>query len=109
VISARLRYAGLGLAAITWGALALMYAAAGGWAPAAVCLLLTAACAEACSWVRRTAEQLQVVHHRARRQALADQRTGIEPWASWCCERGWLTHGDLHNPDHCTKTEETNR
>ncbi|MDX2624677.1 hypothetical protein PV356_35245 [Streptomyces sp. WI03-5b] len=103
MISARLRYAALGLAAITLGALALMYAIAGGWAPAAVCLLLTAACAEACSWVRLAAEQLQALHHQARLQARADRRSGIEPWASWCCERGWLTHGDLHNPTTCTR------
>lgn len=104
MISARLRYAALGLAAITLGALALMYAEAGKWPASLVCLVLTGACAEACSWVRRAAAQLQTIHHQARRRALADMATGIEPWASWCCELGgWLTrdHPD-YATHHCT-------
>lgn len=103
MISARLRYAGLGLAAITLGALALLYAGAGLWPHTVVCLVLAGVCAEACSWVRRAAEQLQDRHHQARQQALAELRTGIEPWANWCCERGFLTHGDLHHPTNCVQ------
>ncbi|MFJ3705054.1 MULTISPECIES: hypothetical protein [unclassified Streptomyces] len=103
MISARLRYAALGLAAITFGALALGFANAGGWAPAGVCLLLTAACAEACSWVRRAAEQLQLLHHQARRRAHADMGTGIDPWARWCCEDGFISHGREHNPTTCVR------
>ncbi|MFE0243285.1 hypothetical protein ACFWZ0_02540 [[Kitasatospora] papulosa] len=88
MISARLRYAALGLAAITFGALALMYATAGGWAPAAVCLLLTAACAEACSWVRRAAERLQDLE-RAARPAPHSLLTA-------CCETAFLTLDAVH-------------
>ncbi|MFD3654363.1 hypothetical protein [Streptomyces sp. NPDC058620] len=105
MISARLRYAALGLAAITFGGLALLYAQADMWSGSLVCLLLAGACAEACSWVRRAAEQLQAAHDQARRRALADMATGLEPWASWCCERGWLTSGDLHNPAHCNREQ----
>lgn len=106
MIDARLRYAALGLAAITLGGLALLYAEAGMWPGSLVCLVLAGFCAEACSWVRRAAEQLQAVHRQARQRALADQQTGIEPWSSWCCERGWLTRDDLHHPTYCTRQEQ---
>ncbi|MFC9247777.1 hypothetical protein ACFT7S_28325 [Streptomyces sp. NPDC057136] len=106
MISARLRYAALGLAAITFGGLALLYARADMWPASLVCLVLTGACAEACSWVRRAAEQLQAAHRQARRRALADMATGIEPWDSWCCELGWLTHNDPRVTAHyCTKEQ----
>lgn len=101
MISARLRYAALGLAAITLGALALMYAEAGGWAPAAVCLLLTAACAEACSWVRRAAEQLQDLERAAR------PTSRPHPLLTPCCEAGFLTRGRTHGPNCATTYEET--
>ena len=26
-----------------------------------------------------------------------------EPWADWCCERGFLTRGDLHHPTECVR------
>lgn len=106
MIAARLRYLALALAAGSFGGLALLYARAGAWPYSLACLLLTGACAEACSWVRRATEQLQTLHHQALRRALADVRTGIEPWASWCCERGFMSHGDLHHPTHCTKEQQ---
>lgn len=105
MIAALLRYAALAAATGTFAVLAFLYAAAGKPVPVALCLLLAGACAEACSWVRRVTEQLQDLHHQARRRALADVETGIEPWASWCCEDGFATHGHDHHPTACVREQ----
>ncbi|MFJ8863641.1 hypothetical protein ACIRD8_35140 [Streptomyces sp. NPDC102451] len=97
MISARLRYAGLVLAGAAFAVLAFLYACSGRPAAVLLCLVLTGVCWEACSYVRRAAEQLQALHHQARRRARADMLTGIDPWARWCCEAGFVSHGRQHD------------
>lgn len=105
MISARLRYVVLGLAAVSWLTMACAYIARGLiWPHGIGSLLLSAFCAEGAAYVRRAADRLQDLHHQARRHAQADLAADItEPWATWCCEQGFVTRGDLHHPDHCTK------
>ncbi|MFD5041989.1 hypothetical protein ACFWNI_33605 [Streptomyces sp. NPDC058377] len=64
--AAHLRYAALGLAAISYGGLALLYARASMWPYSLACLVLTGVCAEACSWVRRADERLHALEAAAR-------------------------------------------
>lgn len=103
MISARLRYAGLILAGAAFAVLGFLYACSGRPSAVLLCLVLTGVCWEASSYVRRAAEQLQDLHHRARRRALADMRTGIDPWARWCCEDGFVTRGRDHHPTACVR------
>lgn len=105
MIVARLRYAALIVAGGTFAVLAYLYAAAGHPVAVALCLILTGACWEACSYVRRAAEELQDYHHQARQRARAELLTRIEPWASWCCERGFITRGRDHHPATCVKEQ----
>lgn len=96
--SARLRYVALLLAAVVFAAMACLYTRAGllwpgGLGTALLCLF----CAEGASYVRQAAARLQRLELEARPPEV------IEPWANWCCESGWITRGDLHNPTHCTK------
>ncbi|WP_406420874.1 hypothetical protein [Streptomyces sp. NBC_00842] len=56
------------------------------------------------AYVRRSAGRLQDQHHQARRLALLADNIA-EPWVSWCCERGWLTRGDLHHPTQCVREQ----
>lgn len=108
MISARLRYLVLGLAAVAWLTMACAYRAAGLiWPHAIGSLLLAAFCAEGAAYVRRTAIRLQDLHRQAQRRARADIAARVtEPWSTWCCERGFLTRGDLHHPAHCTKEQQ---
>lgn len=74
MIAARLRYAALFLAAAVFAVLAFLYACAGHPVATVLCLLMTGACSEACSYVRRAAEQLQVLEHAARPPADTGRR-----------------------------------
>jgi hypothetical protein len=103
VISARLRYAALILAGATFAVLGFLYATDGRPLAVLLCLVLTGGCWEAASYVRRAAEALQILHHQARQRARAELRTGIEPWASWCCEPGFHTHGREHDSTTCVR------
>lgn len=106
MVSAHLRYITLGLAAVVFVTMGCAYVAAGQVWPGAVgCLLLAGFCAEGASYVRRSAVRLQERHRQAQQQVLAEieAATFTEPWSAWCCERGFLTRGDLHHPTHCTK------
>ncbi|MFJ8883633.1 hypothetical protein ACIRJR_09485 [Streptomyces sp. NPDC102402] len=105
MISALLRYVALALAGSTFAVLAYLYAAAGHPVAVALCLILTGACWEACSYVRRAAEQLQDLHHQARRRARAEMRSGVEPWASWCCAAGFVTRGRDHDSTVCAREQ----
>ncbi|MFE2021329.1 hypothetical protein ACFW9O_25105 [Streptomyces sp. NPDC059499] len=109
MISARLRYIVLGLAAVTWLTLACAYIARGLiWPHGIGSLLLAAFGFEGAAYVRRAADRLQDLHHQAMHRALAEAAAGItEPWSTWCCERGFLTRGDLHHPANCTKEQQT--
>ncbi|MFE4691723.1 hypothetical protein ACFRH6_16890 [Streptomyces sp. NPDC056749] len=91
MISARLRYAALVLAGATFAVLGFLYAAAGHPTAVALCLALTGACWEACSWTRRAAEQLQDLE-RAARPAPAPH-----PLSSPCCEPAFLTVDAVHS------------
>lgn len=105
MIAARMRYAALVLAGAVFAVLGFLHAAADHPAAVALCLALTGVCWEACSYVRRAAEELQALHHQARRRVLAELRTGIEPWANWCCEDGFLTRGRDHHPTACVREQ----
>ncbi|MET7648347.1 hypothetical protein ABZS83_32945 [Streptomyces sp. NPDC005426] len=102
MISARLRFVVLVAAAVAAAAMAGLYARAGLLIPGALpCLIGAGFLAEAAVYVRRTAHRLQERHHQA---LLLAELGAVEPWGGWCCERGWLTHGDLHHPNYCTRS-----
>ncbi|MFJ8842975.1 hypothetical protein ACIRFF_08735 [Streptomyces cyaneofuscatus] len=104
MISARLRYAAvltLATAAFT-AALARLLLDDG--LGAVLGLVVTAVCLYGCRRIRRTIERRQD-EQRVELEALTPGRWA-EPWAGWCCERGWLTHGNLHHPDHCTRAQQ---
>lgn len=105
MIHARLRYASLVLAGAVFAVLGFLYAAAGHPVAVLLCLVLTGACWEAASYVRRATEELQDHHRQARQRARAELLTGIEPWASWCCEPGFLTRGRDHHSTTCIKEQ----
>ncbi|MET9096203.1 hypothetical protein ABZX72_29410 [Streptomyces cyaneofuscatus] len=104
MISARIRYAAmLTLAtAVFTAALArlLLHDKLG----AALGLAATAVCLYGCRRIQRTTYRRQE-EQRLELEALTPGRWA-EPWAGWCCERGWLTRGDLHHPDHCTRAQQ---
>ncbi|MFE7752161.1 hypothetical protein [Streptomyces sp. NPDC057428] len=103
MIPARLRYAGLILAGATFAVLGFLYAWSGRPAAVLLCLVLTGVCWEASAYVRGAAEQLQDLHHKARRQALALKGAAFaERWGSWCCESGIVSRGAVHHPTACT-------
>ncbi|MEV3995783.1 hypothetical protein AB0K62_08835 [Streptomyces halstedii] len=97
MIAARLRYAALVLAGATFAVLGFLYAVAGRPAAVALCLVLTGACWEACSWTRRAAEQLQDLERAARPPRL--------PHVDPCCEGAFLTK-DLAHSTGCTTAHE---
>lgn len=100
MISARLRFVVLAVAAVAAAAMAGLYALAGLFVPGTLpCLVLAGFCAEAAAYVRRAAHRLQ-----DQQALLLAELEAIEPRPSWCCERGWLTRGDLHHPNHCTRS-----
>lgn len=102
MISARLRFVVLVAAAVAAAAMAGLYARAGLVVPGAMpCLVLAGFLAEAAAYVRRSAYRLQKRHHQA---LLLAELEAIDPRPNWCCERGWLTRGDLHHPIHCTRS-----
>lgn len=99
MISARLRYAALVLAGATFAVLGFLYAAADHPAAVALCLVLTGACWEACSWVRLAAERLQDLERAA--------RPGPHPLAAPCCETAFLTQARHHGAACTTTAKET--
>ncbi|MYR37418.1 hypothetical protein GTX14_13035 [Streptomyces sp. SID4944] len=99
MISARIRYVLLALAAVGLLAAGLAWAKAGVWTGAVGSLYLTCACLLGCARIRATIARRQD-EQELELEALTPGRW-TEPWAGWCCERGWLTHADLHHPD-CT-------
>jgi len=105
MISARLRYIALSLAAYALLTGGLAWALNGVWPGAVMCLWLTCACLLGCARIRHTAGRHQDEQARELEQLVPD--VWVEPWASWCCERGWLTRGDVHHPDHCTRAQQT--
>lgn len=101
MISARIRFVALSAAAVAAAAMACLYARAGLLVPGSLpCLVIAGFCAEGAAYVRRTAHRVQEQH----RQALRADLEAIESWTTWCCEDGFLTRGDIHNPTTCTKT-----
>ncbi|MFC8859303.1 hypothetical protein [[Kitasatospora] papulosa] len=88
MISARLRYAALVLAGATFAVLGFLYAAADHPAAVALCLVLTGACWEACSWVRLAAARLQDLERAA--------RPARHPLLTTCCEPAFLTLDAVH-------------
>ncbi|MEV6471576.1 hypothetical protein [Streptomyces sp. NPDC051657] len=104
MISARLRYAALSAAATVALMGGLLWAQAGIWPGAVMCLLLTAGCLLSRGRVRATAAQRQ--DEQARELAQLTAETWAEPWATWCCELGWLTRGNDHQADRCTRAQQ---
>ncbi|MEV6450949.1 hypothetical protein AB0M75_06540 [Streptomyces anulatus] len=100
MISARLRYIALSLLAVGLFTGGLLWALEGVWIGAVMSLWLTCLCLLGRTRIRHT-----VGHHQAEQahelQQLTPQ-TWLEPWADWCCERGFITRGDLHHPTRCT-------
>lgn len=73
MISVRLRYVALGLAAVAWLTMACAYIAVGLiWPHGIGSLLLSAFCFEGAAYVRRAADRMQDLHHQARGRALAN-------------------------------------
>ncbi|MFD4745022.1 hypothetical protein ACFWOS_06135 [Streptomyces rubiginosohelvolus] len=102
MIPARLRYIALALTAYGLLILGLLWLLEGVWAGAVVCLWLTGLCALGCARIRHT-----VGHHQDEQAAELEAvfpDGWVEPWAGWCCERGWATRGGLHHPAACTRT-----
>ncbi|MGW1295128.1 hypothetical protein [Streptomyces sp. NPDC002533] len=104
MISARLRYIALYLVALGFFTRGLAWALTGVWIGAVVCLWLTFSCLLGCARIRHTAGRHQ--EEQARELEALTPDVWVEPWAHWCCERGWLTRGDLHHPTTCTRTEQ---
>ncbi|MFG2506765.1 hypothetical protein ACGFOW_14815 [Streptomyces rubiginosohelvolus] len=104
MISARLRYIALALTAYGLLILGLLWALEGVWIGAGICLWLTGLCGLGCARIRHTAGRHQD-EQAAELEALAPG-VWVEPWADWCCERGWLTRGNLHHPATCTRAQQ---
>ncbi|MCX4504299.1 hypothetical protein [Streptomyces anulatus] len=100
MISARLRYTAVSLLALAFLVSGLLWAQAGIWPGALMCLALTCGCLLGCARIRRTAERRQ--EEQELELALLIPDTWAEPWDDWCCERGFITRGDLHHPTRCT-------
>ncbi|MFE4649311.1 hypothetical protein [Streptomyces sp. NPDC056707] len=101
MISARLRYVALALAAVVFAAMAALYAQAGVWLGLGANAVLCMVCGEGAAYVRRAAARLQRLEQQARPAFDIE-----EPWLTWCCEFGWVSRGDVHMPDTCTQRQE---
>ncbi|MFG2671386.1 hypothetical protein [Streptomyces sp. NPDC048445] len=102
MITARIRFVALTAAAVAAAAMAGLYAHAGLLIPGTLPALVgTAFLAEAAAYVRRTAHRVQEQHRQALLLAELDM---VMPWTTWCCEPGFLTFGDLHDPAICATT-----
>ncbi|MGA5472557.1 hypothetical protein ACPCUK_27760 [Streptomyces arboris] len=104
MISARLRYAALYTLAVAVFTTALARLLLDDGLGAVLGLALTGLCLYGCRRIRLTADRRQD-EQRLELEALTPGRW-VEPWAGWCCERGWLTRGDLHHPDRCTRAQQ---
>ncbi|MFC8658482.1 hypothetical protein ACFUCT_25245 [Streptomyces parvus] len=104
MISARLRYIALSLAAVAFFTGGLAWALNGVRIGAVMCLWLTCLCLLARTRVRHTAGRYQA--EQARELEALFPGVWVEPWADWCCESGWLTRGDLHHPATCTRAQQ---
>ncbi|MGW7473685.1 hypothetical protein ACWGIT_19080 [Streptomyces cyaneofuscatus] len=104
MISARLRYAALYAVAWILFVVALARCLLHDGLGAVLGLAVTAVCLYGCRRIRLTADRRQD-EQRLELEALTPGRWA-EPWAGWCCERGWLTRGDLHHPDHCARAQQ---
>ncbi|MFD5903607.1 hypothetical protein ACFWHG_19210 [Streptomyces microflavus] len=104
MISARLRYIALALLALGFYGAGVAWLQAGIWIGAAGSLYLGCVCLLGCARIRQTIRRHQAEQERELAHLTPD--TWAEPWAGWCCERGWLTRGDLHTPDRCTGAQQ---
>ncbi|MFF7012251.1 hypothetical protein ACFY9Y_22245 [Streptomyces fimicarius] len=104
MITARLRYIALSLLAVGFFTGGLLWVLEGVWIGAVMSLWLTCLCLLARTRIRHTASRRR--DEQAAELEAVFPEGWVEPWAGWCCERGWATRGDLHHPATCTRAQQ---